>query len=77
VLDFSVAADTIVLDRSIFTRTSANGTVLSNACVTGTAAANAADPIIYDRAIGNIFDDADRTGAAAKVLFAQLNAGWC
>lgn len=75
ILDFSVAADTIELDRTIFTKILVNGTLTSNAFITGTAAADAADRIVYDKVTGNIFYDSDGNGAAAKVLFAQVNAG--
>lgn len=73
ILDFSVADDTIVLDRSVFTAISANGTLSASAFHTGTNAADAGDRIIYDKANGNVYYDADGTGAAAKVLFATVD----
>jgi hypothetical protein len=41
----------------------------------GTAAGDANDRIIYDKATGNIYYDADGSGGGAKVLFAQVTAG--
>ena len=75
ILDFSVADDTIFLDRSIFTGIAANGTLAAGAFVNGVAAADAGDRIIYDAATGNIFYDADGTGATAQILFATVTAG--
>ena len=73
--DFSVAADTIFLDRDIFTAITASGPLAASAYRAGTAAADASDRIIYDSATGNIFYDSDGTGAAAAILFATVAAG--
>jgi serralysin len=57
-----------------------NSNVTATACWSatafhaGTAAADAADRIIYDQATGRIFYDADGLGGAAQVLFAQLDS---
>lgn len=72
ILDFSVANDTIFLDRSDFTRITANGTLNADAFHTGSAAADAEDRIIYNEATGQLFYDSDGTGAAAAVLFANV-----
>ena len=72
---YSVADDTIMLDRTIFTGIGANGSLAASAFVNGLEAADADDRIIYDSASGKIFYDADGTGAGAAVLFAQLTAG--
>jgi Ca2+-binding RTX toxin-like protein len=74
ILDFSVADDTIFLDRAIFKGIAA-GALSSAAFVNGSAATDAADRILYDKASGNIFYDSDGSGGAAAVLFAQVNAG--
>ncbi len=73
--DFSVAADTIFLDRDIFTTITASGPLAAAAYRAGTAAADASDRIIYDSATGKIFYDSDGTGAAAAILFATVTAG--
>jgi serralysin len=75
ITDFLVADDTIVLDRTIFTAITANGRLSEAAFVTGSAAADGSDRIIYERTTGNLYYDPDGTGAAAKVLFAHLDPG--
>jgi Ca2+-binding RTX toxin-like protein len=75
ILDFVDTDDTIFLDRNIFKGIGANGALSSVAFVDGSAATDATDRILYDKASGNIFYDADGTGAAAAVLFAQVSAG--
>jgi Ca2+-binding RTX toxin-like protein len=75
ILDFSVADDTIFLDRSIFTGIAANGTLAAGAFVNGAAAVDASDRIIYDSATGNIFYDEDGVGGVAQVLFATVVPG--
>lgn len=74
-LDFSAANDVINLDRTIFTAILVDGTLAAGAFVQGTAAGDANDRILYDSASGNIFYDSDGNGAAAAVLFAQVNFG--
>ncbi|MDQ4086673.1 MAG: M10 family metallopeptidase C-terminal domain-containing protein [Pseudomonadota bacterium] len=73
--DFSVAEDSILLARSVFTEAGANGTLSASAFHKGTAAADAGDRIIYDQATGKIFYDADGAGGAAAILFATVDAG--
>jgi Ca2+-binding RTX toxin-like protein len=73
--DFSVADDTIMLARAVFSAIEANGTLSSDAFVTGTSAADANDRIVYDSATGKIFYDADGSGGGAAILFAQVTAG--
>jgi Ca2+-binding RTX toxin-like protein len=75
VSDFNAVEDTIVLDRTVFTGVSANGTLAASAFQSGTAAADAGDRIIYNQTTGKIFYDADGSGGIAAVLFAQVNAG--
>ncbi|MDQ4086674.1 MAG: M10 family metallopeptidase C-terminal domain-containing protein [Pseudomonadota bacterium] len=75
ILDFSVADDSILISRSAFTQVGALGTLSASAFHKGTAAADAADRIIYDQASGKIFYDPDGNGSAAKILFATVDAG--
>ncbi|HEX8669462.1 MAG TPA: calcium-binding protein [Allosphingosinicella sp.] len=75
IADFSVADDTIQLNRTIFTGITANGTLAASAFVSGTAAGDGDDRILYDAATGKIFYDADGNGAGAAVLFAQVSVG--
>ena len=76
VTDFSVIDDTIRLENAIFTGL-ANGVLTSAAFVANATglAVDALDRIIYETDTGNLFFDADGTGAAARVQFAHLNAG--
>ncbi|MDQ4087355.1 MAG: hypothetical protein M3177_05000, partial [Pseudomonadota bacterium] len=74
ILDFKRAEDTIFLDRDIF-RAIGAGTLATGAFRLGTSAADADDRILYHSATGNIFYDADGTGAAAPILFAQVDPG--
>jgi Ca2+-binding RTX toxin-like protein len=72
--DFSSADDTIHLDNAVFTSLVA-GPLSASALGIGTTAANASQRIIYDKASGSLFYDADGSGAAAQVKFAQLSPG--
>ena len=73
--DFSVADDTIFLSRSVFAAFTANGAIDDGAFAHGTAAAEADDRILYDKATGRIFYDADGSGAGAAIHFATVAAG--
>ena len=73
--NYSVADDTIMLARTIFSAIGANGALAAGAFVTGTAAGDADDRILYDSATGQIFYDADGSGAGVAVLFAQVAVG--
>lgn len=75
ITDFNVADDTIWLSKTYFTGFSATGAMAAAAFNTGVAASDATDRIIYDSATGNLYYDADGTGASAKILFATLSAG--
>jgi Ca2+-binding RTX toxin-like protein len=73
IVDFSSADDTIRLDDAVFTKLGGPGALNPNAFVTGTAAGDANDRIIYDAATGHLFYDADGSGGTAAVLFATLS----
>jgi Ca2+-binding RTX toxin-like protein len=70
--DFVVVDDVVVLDRSIFTGIAVNGTLAAGAFRAGAAATDADDRIVYNSATGQIFYDADGSGATAQILFATI-----
>jgi Ca2+-binding RTX toxin-like protein len=72
ILDFAAGSDRIALDDAVFTQIGGLGALNANAFVTGTAAADANDRIIYNSATGQLFYDADGIGGTAAVLFATL-----
>ena len=74
-LNFSPVNDTIFLDRSIFGGIAADGVLSTGAFRSGSEAQDETDRILYDVQTGNIFYDADGTGAAAAVLFARVASG--
>jgi Ca2+-binding RTX toxin-like protein len=74
IADFSVADDTISLDDAVFAGL-ALGALNANAFVTGSAAADADDRIIYNSTTGALFFDADGSGAGTAVQFATLTPG--
>lgn len=70
---FSSADDTIRLDNDVFTQIGFLGTAANSAFFhVGTGAHDASDRIIYDSSTGNLFYDADGSGAATQVRFANL-----
>lgn len=74
ITDFSAADDTIVLENAIFTRLATAGTLDAGNFRIGSAAADADDYVIYDGSTGNLFYDADGTGAGSAVKIAILAA---
>ena len=68
-MDFKAADDTIGLARKIFKKIG-SGPLQENAFHAGKSAHDADDRIIYDKATGSLYYDADGTGAAAKIKFA-------
>ena len=60
------------LDDAIFAQLGGPGALNASAFVTGTAATEADDRIVYNSATGQLFYDADGSGAGAAVLFATL-----
>jgi Ca2+-binding RTX toxin-like protein len=75
--DFTASEDRIVLDDAVFSRLgagSAKGVIIqAELFVAGIRAQGAEDRIIYDRATGSLYYDADGTGSAAQVKFATLS----
>ncbi|MGO4527334.1 M10 family metallopeptidase C-terminal domain-containing protein [Microvirga sp. 2MCAF35] len=70
IADFAVAEDWIGLSRSVF-----GGFGASVSLAVGASANAAGAQIVYDAATGALSYDADGTGAAAEVKFAQLAPG--
>ena len=71
ILDFNAADDTILLDDAVFAGLGL-GALAAGAFVTGGAAQDANDRIVYNQATGALFFDADGSGAGAAVQFATL-----
>jgi Ca2+-binding RTX toxin-like protein len=74
ITDFYAPQDAIRLDDAVFTGLAA-GALASGAFRIGTAAGDADDRIVYDKATGALSFDRDGLGGAAAVKFAQLVAG--
>ena len=73
ILDFDPAADTIRLENADFTSVGAtSGWLWAARFVSAARALDTNDHVIYNRATGELFYDADGTGAAAQVRFAVL-----
>lgn len=75
ITDFKPHADVILLAADTFAGIGAKGALASSAFEAGTAAHDAADRIIHDRATGDLFFDADGIGAGAMVKFAHVTPG--
>jgi Ca2+-binding RTX toxin-like protein len=71
--DFIASDDTIWLNRSIFTRLGGAGDLATQSFYAGATAHDGSDRIIYDKATGKLFYDADGTGSGAAVQFALLD----
>lgn len=72
--DFDVGSDLIVLDRGVFTGL-AKGGLPASAFAIGSEAADRSDRVIYDRATGELYYDADGSGRGKGALIAELAAG--
>jgi subtilisin-like proprotein convertase family protein len=72
ILGFNTVDDTIRLENTGVYSALPTGTLAAAAFVVGTAATSTAHRILYDNVSGNVFYDADGTGAAGPVLFATL-----
>ncbi|TPG13209.1 beta strand repeat-containing protein [Sphingomonas oligophenolica] len=74
IADFGNGADKIALSSSIFGGM-ASGTLSASNFVIGAAATTAEQHIVYNQATGQLFYDADGSGAGAAVLFATVAPG--
>lgn len=70
--DYVISADTIQLENAIFTMLAAAGQLSSFFFRSGSAALDANDYIIHNRATGALFYDADGNGAGAAIQFATV-----
>jgi alkaline phosphatase D len=75
IIDYVVADDTILLENAVFTKLTSTGALAADNFVIGSHAEDANDFIIYDQTTGELFYDADGSGADAQVKFATLSAG--
>lgn len=75
IVDFTPKDDTIGLDDRIFKQAGLSGDLTKAEFYVGAAAHDEDDRIVYDKATGKLFYDADGDGAAKAVLFAELDAG--
>lgn len=75
ITDFAVPGDTIQLDDAVFRKVGKAGALNAAAFTIGSAAGDSSDRIIYDSGTGALLYDADGTGKAEAVQFAQLSTG--
>nr|WP_246728325.1 calcium-binding protein [Microvirga terricola] len=75
VADFIVKDDTIQLAKSTFTKVAKKGVLAKGAFWTGATAHDKDDRIIYDKAKGVLYYDADGIGAGKAVAFATITKG--
>jgi Ca2+-binding RTX toxin-like protein len=75
VVGFSVPADTVRLENSVFTALTATGTLAAAAFHIGAAAHDTPDRIIYNSTTGALTYDSDGNASGQAVQFATLDAG--
>jgi Ca2+-binding RTX toxin-like protein len=75
VADFVVGTDMFELSLGVFTAAGAAGSLSADAFHLGATAADGTDRILYDGATGQLFYDADGTGAIAAKAFATITPG--
>jgi Ca2+-binding RTX toxin-like protein len=73
ITDFQHSVDKLLLDNVVFTALGNAGALNAAAFHLGTAAHDASDRIVYNKATGVLSYDADGTGASAAVQFAVLS----
>lgn len=71
ITDFRSTADRIAVSRQDFS-TNSLGTIAPSEFALGSRAKDSSDRFIYDRRSGNLFFDADGTGASGQIWVAQL-----
>ncbi|MFZ9198793.1 MAG: calcium-binding protein [Paracoccaceae bacterium] len=73
--DFIAVDDALHFNNDAFTAFAYTGQLRTSSFVLGTAATDLADRFIYQQSTGNLWYDRDGSGAAAKVLVAELADG--
>jgi Ca2+-binding RTX toxin-like protein len=71
---FSVRDDTIHLENRIFKQMKKTGTLSKDFFTVGSQAKDGNDYVVYDKAKGALYYDADGSGAGNAILFAKLKA---
>jgi Ca2+-binding RTX toxin-like protein len=74
IVDFKPKDDTIELENKIFRKLTKTGTLSKDFFTVGTKAKDGNDHIVYDKAKGYLYYDADGSGKGKAVLFAKLKA---
>jgi serralysin len=74
ITDFNVTDDTILLDNAVFAALT-DGGLLAGQFVTGAAAQDPGDRIIYNSNTGALLYDSDGLGGLAPIQFAELTPG--
>jgi len=72
ITDYNKSFDSILLDNKYMPKLGREGHLSASAFVIGTKATKASQHLIYDKAHGNLYYDADGSGHAAQVLIAQF-----
>jgi Ca2+-binding RTX toxin-like protein len=72
---FASVDDRLQLDNAVFTAIGPLGQLAAGAYRIGAAAADSSDRIVYNQSTGQLFYDADGSGAGAQILFATVSAG--
>jgi Ca2+-binding RTX toxin-like protein len=72
ITDLTSGADRIHLENAIFTAFAAGNLAADRLFVVGTGTQDANDNLVYNRATGELFYDADGAGGAAAIRFAEV-----
>ena len=72
ITDFTIGVDRIHLENAVFTAFAAGGVAANRLFVVGTGTQDANDNLVYNRATGELFYDADGAGGSAAILFAEV-----
>lgn len=75
ITDFIAVDDRLLLDDAVFAGIGPVGQIAAANFRIGSRAADASDRVIYNAATGQLFFDADGSGAGAATLFATVTAG--